>query len=100
MEYQKAAEATGDLIELLMKKDIYLQKKNRKLLMIRDQYNSIIMKYQETAETTSDLISSKIANAVRWKTLATRNNSYDGKVTKVLRSSPQKNSEITTNKHD
>ena len=91
MEYQKAAEATGDLIELLMKKDIYLQKKDRKLLMIRDQYNSIIMKYQETAETTGDLISSKIANAVRSKILATRNNSYDSKVTKVLRSSPQKN---------
>ena len=30
-----------------LKKDIYLQKKGRKLLIIWDYYNSIIMEYQK-----------------------------------------------------
>ena len=63
--FQKAAEATGDLIgdntvdriteqiwnsykiKEYPKKDTYLQKKNRKLLMAWDKYNSIIMEYQK-----------------------------------------------------
>ena len=35
------------MIKKILKKDIYLQKKKRKLLMISYQHNSIIMEYQK-----------------------------------------------------
>ena len=35
------------MIKKHIKKDVYLQKKDRKLLMISDQYNTIIMEYQK-----------------------------------------------------
>ena len=41
------------------------------------------MEYQKTAEGTGDLIGNKIADAVA--------KSYNGKITKVSRSSPQNN---------
>ena len=58
---QKTAEETGDLIQKSLQKncqmvkqkqinqktDIYLQKKDNKLLMNYDQYNNIIMEYQK-----------------------------------------------------
>ena len=34
------------MIKKYLKKDIYLQKKDRKLLMIRYEHNGIIIKYQ------------------------------------------------------
>ena len=43
-----------------LKKDMYLQEKDTKLLMNWDWYNSVIMENQETAEATSDLIGNKI----------------------------------------
>ena len=52
----------------------------------------MIMEYQKTAEATNDLIANKIADAVAKR--------YDGKITKVLRNSPQNNSEAITNEHD
>ena len=55
------------------------------------------MEYQKTAEATGELIGNKTAEAARSKTLATRAKSYDGKVRKVSRSSPQSNSETITN---
>ena len=63
---------------------IYIQKKDRKLLMNWDWYNSIIMEYRKTEEATSDLIGNKITN----------------KVTKVSRSSLQNNLETITNEYD
>ena len=50
------------------------------------------MEYQKTAEATGDLIGNKIADAVA--------KSYDGKITKVSRSSSQNNSEKVINEHD
>ena len=47
------------------------------------------MEYQKTAEATGDLIGNKISDAVA--------KSYDGKITKVSRSTPQNNSETITN---
>ena len=35
-------------MEIYQKKDVYLQNKERKLLMIIDEYNSIIMEYLKT----------------------------------------------------
>ena len=39
-----------------IKKDIYLQRNDRKLLMIKDQYNSIIMEYQKIIYLLSDTL--------------------------------------------
>ena len=50
------------------------------------------MKYKKIAEATGDLIVNKTADVVA--------KSYDSKITKVLRRSPQNNSETTTNDHD
>ena len=36
-----------DLIEKHIKKDIYIQKRDRKLLMIKDYYNNVITEYQK-----------------------------------------------------
>ena len=36
-----------NIIKKYLKKDIYLQKKDRKLLMIWDKYNNTIMEYQK-----------------------------------------------------
>ena len=58
------------------------------------------MKYHKTAEASGTLTGYKIADAVRSKTLATRAKSYDGKITKVSKSSPQNNSETLSNEHD
>ena len=60
-------------------KDIYPQKKEGKLLM-NWHLNSIIMKFQETAEITGDLFCNKIA--------------------KVSNNSKQNNSETVTNEND
>ena len=50
------------------------------------------MEYQKAAESTGDLIVSKIADAVA--------RSCNHKITKVSRSSPQNNSETITNEYD
>ena len=58
------------------------------------------MEYQKTAEATGDLMGNKIPDVVQSKTLATQTKSYDGKITKVSISSPQKNSETITSAYD
>ena len=50
------------------------------------------MEYQKPAKATDDLIGKKTADAVA--------KSYDVKITKVSRSSPQNNLETITNEHD
>ena len=55
---------TKNMIKKYLKKDIYHQKKDRKLLMIWDWYNSIIMKYRKIAETTGDLLVNKIVDKI------------------------------------
>ena len=50
-----------NIIKKYLKKDMYLQKKDSKLLMKWDWYNSIIVEYQKIAEATDDLIGNKIA---------------------------------------
>ena len=47
---------------------------------------------QNTAEATGALIGNKVGNAVV--------KSYDGKITKILKTSQQNNSETSTNEHD
>ena len=47
---------------------------------------------QKTVEATDDLTGNKIAKAIA--------ESYDSKITKILKNSQQNNSESVTNKHD
>ena len=59
------------MIKKYLKKDMYLKKKDEKLLMNWHWNNSIIMQYQKII----NLIDNKIAEAVA--------ESYDGRITKV-----------------
>ena len=59
------------MIKKYLKKDMYLKKKDKKLLMNWHWNNSIIMQYQKII----NLIDNKIAEAVA--------ESYDGRITKV-----------------
>ena len=59
------------MIKKYLKKDMYLKKKDKKLLMNWHWNNSIIMQYQKII----NLIDNNIAEAVA--------ESYDGRITKV-----------------
>ena len=52
------------MIKKHIKKDVYLQKKDRKLLMISDQYNTIIMEYQKII----DLLDNTLVQRPKFKT--------------------------------
>ena len=67
-----------------LEKDIYVQRKDMKLLMNLDLDNSIIVECQKTVEATGDLTGNKSAN----------------EITKVSRNLIQNNPETITNEHD
>ena len=72
------------MIKKYLKKDMYLKKKDEKLLMNWHWNNSIIMQYQKII----NLIDNKIAEAVA--------ESYDGRITKVSKNWRHDNSEKVT----
>ena len=76
------------MIKKYLKKDMYLKKKDKKLLMNWHWNNSIIMQYQKII----NLIDNKIAEAVA--------ESYDGRITKVSKNWRHDNSEKVTKENN
>ena len=76
------------MIKKYLKKDMYLKKKDEKLLMNWHWNNSIIMQYQKII----NLIDNNIAEAVA--------ESYDGRITKVLKNWRHDNSEKVTKENN
>ena len=59
-------------IKKYLKKDTYLQKKGRKLLVGRDQYNSMIIEYQKIINLIDNIITDRIMKVS--KIVANENN--------------------------
>ena len=76
------------MIKKYLKKDMYLKKKDKKLLMNWHWNNSIIMQYQKII----NLIVNKIAEAVA--------ESYNGRITKVSKNWRHDNSEKVTKENN
>ena len=76
------------MIKKYLKKDMYLKKKDKKLLMNWHWNNSIIMQYQKII----NLIDNKIAEAVA--------ESYDGRITKVSKNWRHDKSEKVTKENN
>ena len=76
-----------NMIKKYLKREIYLQKKDKKLLINWDE-NSIIIEYQ------------KIINLIDNKTADVVANLYNGRITKVSKNSQQNDPETVTNEND
>ena len=53
------------LVKKYLKKDIYLQKKNKILLIMWDQNNSIIMEYQKIIKFVDNKITDRITKVLK-----------------------------------
>ena len=76
-----------NMIKKHLKREIYLQKKDKKLLINWDE-NSIIIEYQ------------KIINLIDNKTADVVANLYNDRITKVSKNSQQNDPETVTNEND
>ena len=92
------------IIKKYLRKDIYLQKKNWKVLMILDQYNRKIIEDQKPAETTGDLIANKVADEItniseilQQNNLETIANEYHRAIPKERYISPEEKQKVIDN---
>ena len=53
------------IVKKYLKKDIYLQKKNKVLLIMWDQNNSIIMEYQKIIKFVDNKITDRITKVLK-----------------------------------